>query len=332
MSNVYVTRALVPENLEELGRHCTVETNPHDRPPTREELKRGVNGRDAIVAMLSDTIDDEILDAAGPQLRIVANHAVGHNNIDVAAATRRGVMITNTPGVLDDATATLTITLMLATARRIVEADNYLRAGKWTTGWAPMFFAGLDVDGSTLGIAGLGRIGMNVARKARAFNMRILYASRRRNEAFEKETGARYVDKETLLRYSDFVSIHLPLTAETHHYIGAEELSLMKPSAVLLNVARGPVVDEAALVEALRARRIWGAGLDVFEEEPALAPGLMELENVVIVPHIGSATIDTRRAMGGIAVRNVLQVLSGQAPISCVNPEVLPPEWRSAEH
>jgi lactate dehydrogenase-like 2-hydroxyacid dehydrogenase len=294
--------------------------NLHDRTPTHEELMRVVRGRKALITTVSDMIDDAIMEAAGPDLRIIANHAVGYNNIDLPAAARRGIIVTNTPGVLDDATATLTITLMLAVARRIVEADAYLRAGSWTTGWAPSFFAGLDVDGKTLGIAGLGRIGMNVARKARAFGMHILYASRRRNDAFEAETGARHVGKEELFRESDFLSIHLPLTPETHHYVGAGELSLMKPTAVLLNVARGPVVDEAALVEALRERRIWGAGLDVFEEEPALAPGLAELDNVTIVPHIGSATLETRRAMGEIAVNNVLRVLAGEAPTHPVNP------------
>jgi glyoxylate reductase len=263
-----------------------------------------------------------VLDAAGPQCRIVANFAVGYNNFDLAAATERGVILTNTPGVLDDATATLAMTLLLACARRLVEADRFVRAKKWR-GWAPLFFIGLDVDGKTLGIAGLGRIGRNVARKARAFDMKILYSDVRRDEAFERETGARHVDKETLLRESDFLSLHVPLLPETKHYIGARELRLMKPTAVLINASRGPVVDEKALVAALREKTIWGAGLDVFEDEPQLAPGLAELENVIVVPHIASGTIDTRRRMGEIAVRNIVQGLRGEAPETCVNPEVL---------
>ena len=320
--SVYVTRMIPQENLEELQRHFDVEVNPDDRALTRDELKQKVKGRDAVLSILTDTIDGEVLDAAGPQCRIVANFAVGYNNFDLAAATQRGVILTNTPGVLDDATATLTMTLLLACARRLVEADNFVRAKKWR-GWAPLFFIGLDVDGKTLGIAGLGRIGKNVARKARAFDMNILYSDVRRDEAFERETGARPVDKETLLRESDFLSLHVPLLPETKHYIGARELRSMKRTAVLINASRGPVVDEKALVAALREKVIWGAGLDVFEDEPALAPGLAELENVVIVPHIASGTIETRRRMGEIAVRNIVKVLGGEAPDTCVNPEVL---------
>ncbi|MDE2488372.1 MAG: D-glycerate dehydrogenase, partial [Alphaproteobacteria bacterium] len=274
------------------------------------------------ISLLTDRIDDDLLAAAGPQLKIVANVAVGFNNVDVAAATRRRVLITNTPGVLDDATATLTMALLLATARRLAEADAYIRAGKWK-GWTPDFFMGLDVDGKTLGIVGAGRIGRNTARKARAFGMRILYCGRRRDEAFEAETGAQHRDRDALLAEADYVSLHLPLNEETRHFIGARELSLMKPTAVLINAARGPVVDERALVEALRSRTIWGAGLDVFEHEPELAPGLAELPNVVLAPHIGSATPATREAMARMAARNVIEALNGRPPLSPVNPEVL---------
>ena len=207
-------------------------------------------------------------------------------------------------------------------ARRIPEADKFVRDGKWK-GWAPTFFIGLDVDQKTLGIAGLGRIGQNVARKAKAFNMKVIYADVRRNEAFEKETGATFVDKETLLRESDFLTLHVALTPETRHYIGAKELKLMKKTAVLINAARGPVVDELALVRALKEKQIWGAGLDVYENEPELAAGLAELDNVVIVPHIASGTMETRIKMGDIAVHNIIKVLGGHAPETCVNPEVL---------
>jgi glyoxylate reductase len=319
---VYVTRAIPDANIEALRAEFEVEVNPDDRALTKEELKQKVRGCDAVVSLLTDTIDGEVLDAAGPQLKIVANYAVGFNNFDLAAATRRKVILTNTPGVLDDATATHTFTLLLATARRIAEADKYVRDGKWL-GWAPMFFIGLDVDGKTLGIAGLGRIGKNVARKARGFDMKILYSDVKPDAAFEAETGAVFVDKATLLKESDFLTLHVPLLPETRHYIGAAELKQMKPTAVLINAARGPVVDEKALVEALREKWIFGAGLDVFENEPAIEPGLAELDNVIIVPHIASATTGTRLAMGEIAVGNVKKVLNGLPPDTCVNPDVL---------
>jgi glyoxylate reductase len=320
--SVYVTRMIPSENIDALRNHFDVEVNPDDRALTKNELKAKIKGRDAVVSLLTDTIDGEVLDAAGPQLRIVANYAVGFNNFDLAAATQRGVILTNTPGVLDDATATHTITLLLATARRIAEADKFVRDGKWK-GWAPMFFIGLDVDRKTLGIAGLGRIGKNVAHKARAFDMQIIYSDVRRDLDFEKAVGARFVDKETLLKESDFLSLHVPLVPETRHYIGEKELKAMKTTAVLINASRGPVVDEMALVKALKDKEIWGAGLDVFENEPLLAAGLADLDNVVIVPHIASATTETRLNMGRIAVGNVIKVLGGNAPDTCVNPEVL---------
>ena len=319
---VYVTRAIPEANIAALRAEFEVEVNPDDRALTKEELKEKIRGRDAVVSLLTDTIDGEVLDAAGPQLKIVANYAVGFNNFDLAAATQRKVILTNTPGVLDDATATHTFTLLLATARRIAEADKYVRDGKWQ-GWGPLFFIGLDVDGKTLGIAGLGRIGKNVARKARGFDMKILYSDMQRDAAFEADTGAVFVDKATLLKESDFLTLHVPLTPQTKHYIGAAELKQMKPTAVLINAARGPVVDEKALVQALREKWIFGAGLDVFENEPALEPGLAELDNVIIVPHIASATPGTRLAMGEIAVGNVKKVLNGLPPDTCVNPEVL---------
>jgi glyoxylate reductase len=319
---VYVTRGIPQPNLDALRERFDVEVNPEDRSLTRAELKEKVRGRDAVVSLLPDVIDGEVLDAAGPQLKIVANFAVGFNNFDLAAATQRGVILTNTPGVLDDATATLTFALLLATARRVVEADKFVRAGAWK-GWAPMQFLGLDVDRKTLGVAGLGRIGSNVARKAKAFQMKILYSDARRSPELERELGATHVDKETLLRESDFLTLHVPLTAETTHYIGEKELRLMKKTAVLVNASRGPVVDEKALAKALREKQIWGAGLDVFENEPRVDPGLLDLDNVVIVPHIASATTETRVAMGQIAVTNVTKVLGGQPPDTCVNPDVL---------
>jgi len=321
-AKVYVTRMIPQENIDELRKHFDVEVNPEDRALTKTELKQKVQGRDAVVSLITDIIDGELLDAAGPRCKIVANYAVGVNNFDVAAATKRGVILTNTPGVLDDATATHTFALLLATARRLAEADKFVRDGKWK-GWAPMFFIGMDVDRRTLGIAGMGRIGSNVARKAKGFDMKIIYADVRRNPQVEKEVGAIYVDKETLLKESDFLTLHVPLVPETHHYIGEKDLKLMKKTAVLINACRGPVVDESALLKALQEKQIWAAGLDVFENEPEIVPGLAKLDNIVMVPHIASATTETRINMGKIAVNNVVKVLNGQQPDTCVNPEVL---------
>lgn len=321
-ASVFVTRDIPPANLEELNKHFEVEVNKLNRDLTTGELKAKAKGRDALLTMVADPVSAELLDAAGPQLKVVANFAVGFNNFDVAAATARGVILTNTPGVLDDATATHTWALLLAGARRVVEFDKYLRAGKWT-GWAPLGFDGLDVDGKTLGVAGLGRIGANFARKALAFRMKVIYSDVRRNPEFEAEVGARYVDKETLLKECDFLSLHVPLLPETRHYIGEKELRLMKKTALLVNASRGPVIDEKALVKALREKWIWGAALDVFENEPQVDPGLLDLDNAVLVPHIASATVETRQAMGRIAVGNIVKVLHGEAPDTCVNPEVL---------
>jgi glyoxylate reductase len=320
--SVYVTRVIPADCIAALRRHFDVDVNTNDLAPTYEELKHHVRGRDAVISLLTDRIDGGVLDAAGKQCKIVANYAVGFNNFDIEAATARNVILTNTPGVLDDATATLTFTLMLATARRITESERFVRQGLWQ-GWAPMAFVGLDVDRRTLGIAGLGRIGKNVARKAAGFDMNIIYSDVHRDLDFEAKFNAVHVDKPTLLAHSDFLTLHLPLLPETKHYIGAAELRQMKKTAVLINASRGPVVDEAALVEALREKIIWGAGLDVFEDEPAIAPGLAALDNVVIVPHIASATTETRLKMGEIAVRNIINVLEGRAPDTCVNPEVL---------
>ncbi|WP_428375265.1 2-hydroxyacid dehydrogenase [Lichenicoccus sp.] len=319
---IYVTRAIPRPTIEALGAEHEVIVNGQDRALSPDELRHNVKGCAAIVSLLTDRIDGPLLDAAGPSCRIVANYAVGTNNFDIPSAIERGVALTNTPGVLDDATATHTIALMLAMARRIPEAERFLRAGGWD-GWKPMFFIGADVDRKVLGIAGAGRIGRNVARKARGFDMEIIYSDVAPNRAIEEETGARFVSKDELLTRSDFLTLHVPLLPETRHYIGAHELGRMKPTAILINASRGPVVDENALVEALREHRIWGAALDVFEDEPELAPGLKDLQNVVIVPHIASATEQTRLQMGEIVSRNVLAVLSGRQPDSCINAEAL---------
>jgi glyoxylate reductase len=320
--NVYVTRMIPQSIIDYLKKACTVEINPEDRILAKNELIQEVKGRDGVLCMLTDTIDGDVLDAAGPKCQIFANYAVGYNNIDVEAATKHSILITNTPGVLDDATADLAWALLFAVSRRIIEADRFTREGKFKS-WGPTLFLGRDITGKTLGVVGAGRIGSNFARKAKAFGMRILYTSTKPNPQLEKETGAKFVDKSTLLKQSDFISLHVPLNASTRHYIGEKEFKLMKKEAVLINTSRGPVVDEKALVKALKEGEIWGAGLDVYENEPDLEPDLKELDNVVILPHIGSATIETRTNMGMIAARNIVQLFNGETPETCVNPEVL---------
>jgi len=321
-ANVYVTREIPRPGIDmlvEAIRH--VEVNPDDRVLTRQELLTAVRGRDAVLCLLTDVIDAEVLDAA-KGCKIFANYAVGYNNIDVQAATERGIAVTNTPGVLTDATADLTWAILMSLARRIVEGDRFTRAGKFK-GWSPMLLLGGDISGRTLGIVGPGRIGTAVALRSRGFRMRVLYHDKVQNEALEQAVGAERVDFDALLRESDFVSIHVSLDESTHHLIGARELALMKPTAYLINTSRGPVVDEAALVEALQKRQIAGAGLDVFEDEPALKPGLAALDNVVIPPHLGSATVGTRTRMATLAATNALAMLRGERPPNIVNPEVL---------
>ncbi|GIX05940.1 MAG: D-glycerate dehydrogenase [Candidatus Poribacteria bacterium] len=317
---IYVTRRLPQPALDRLAEVFDVEVNPEDRVLTKEEIIAHVRGKDALLCLLTDTIDAEVLDAE-PSLKVVSNYAVGYNNIDVAAATERGIPVTNTPGVLTETTADLTFALILAVARRVVEGDRIMRAGEFP-GWGPMYLLGHDVYGKTLGIVGMGRIGAAVARRAKGFGMRILYTSRSPKPELDVALGAERVPLETLLKESDFVSIHVPLTEETHHLIGERELRLMKRTAYLINTARGPVVDEAALVRALREGVIAGAGLDVYEREPAMEPGLAELPNAVLLPHVGSATVETRTAMGVLAAENAIAVIQGRRPPHLVNPEV----------
>jgi glyoxylate reductase len=283
----------------------------YERPPERGELLEAVRGANGILSTATDKIDGEVMDAAGEGLKVVANMAVGYDNIDVKAAEERGVVVTNTPGVLDETTADVAFMLMLAAARRLGEGERLLRAGKWEW-WGPKQLRGLDVWGRKLGIVGMGRIGQAVARRARGFGMEILYHNRSRKEDAENELGVRYLGLEDLLRESDFVSIHTPLTGETRHLIGKRELDLMKPTAVLVNTSRGPVVDEGSLADALESGRIFAAGLDVYEEEPKVHPKLLELENVVLAPHIGSASMETRDKMATLAAENLRAVLSGE--------------------
>jgi glyoxylate reductase len=288
--------------------------SPHDRPLETDELHAAVAGADAVVTLLHDRVDDAFLDAAGPSLRVVANVAVGYDNIDVAACARRSVACTNTPGVLVEATADIAMALILASTRRLGEAERMIRAGTpWS--WGMFFMLGTGLQGKTLGIVGLGQIGTATARRARAFGMRIAYAGRRRADPLvEAELAAAPLELDDLLAAADIVSIHCPLNAATRHLIDARRLRLMRPTAHLVNTSRGPVVDEAALAVALRDGVIAGAGLDVFEHEPAIEPALLGLENVVLIPHLGSATIETRTAMGVLAAQNAVAVLAGEPP------------------
>jgi glyoxylate reductase len=319
-ARIVVTRSLPPEALDILEGAGEVWVSPHDRALTREELEAEVAGADVIVSMLHDRIDDGVLQAAGPRLRAVATVAVGYDNIDVAAATRRGVLVTNTPGVLTDATADLAIALMLAVTRRLGEGERLLRSGRpWS--WHPSFMLGTSLREKTLGIVGLGEIGTATARRARAFGMRIAYSGRRRAaEEIEAELGgARWLALEELLALADVVSLHCPLSAQTRHLIDGPRLALMRPSVYLINTARGPIVDEEELAEALRAGAIAGAGLDVFEHEPEVNPGLLTLDNVVLSPHLGSATVETRTAMAVLAARNAAAVVRGEPPVTPVH-------------
>jgi glyoxylate reductase len=305
--------------------------SPHDRPLSTDELHAAIAGADAAVTLLHDKVDGALLDAAGPQLKVVANVAVGYDNIDVAAATERGVLITNTPGVLTDATADIALALILIVTRRLGEGERLVRSGE-TWSWDMFFLLGRGLAGKVLGVIGLGAIGQATARRALAFGMRIAYAAPRRATAsVEEQLGAaRHLPLDELLGVSDVVSIHCPLTPETRHLIDARRLAQMRPEAFLVNTARGPIVDEAALVDALARGAIAGAGLDVFEHEPEVHPGLLELENVVLLPHLGSATIETRTAMGVLAARNVIAVLNGERPLTAVNPGVLAPAQPAA--
>ena len=319
---VYVTRRIPDEAIELLEEQFDVEVNPEDRVLLKEELLEKVRGMDAVLCLITDNIDKEVFEAAGEKCKIFANYGVGYNNIDIAAATESNVIITNTPGVLDDATADLAWALLMAVSRRIVPADKFTRNGAFQA-WDPMMFLGRDITGKTLGLIGAGRIGSNFAKKAKAFDMKILYTGLRANPKLESELGAIYVDKEALLKEADFVSLHVPLQPSTIHYIGEKEFSMMKKTAVIINTSRGPVIDEKALVKALKQGEIWGAGLDVYENEPDIEPELLDMYNVVIVPHIASATMETRTNMGLIAARNIIKVLAGENPDTCVNIEVL---------
>lgn len=320
---ILVTRAVFPEVIERLAAHFEVDYNDRDAALPADQLAARLSDKDGALTLLSDRIDAAALSGA-KRLKAVCNVAVGYNNFDLAAITRAGVMATNTPGVLDDTTADTVWALLLATARRLVGADKWVRAGQWT-GWKfHDDWFGSDVHHATLGILGMGRIGQAVARRAAGFDMRVIYHNRSRLPVeTEQSCNARWVEKDTLLRESDFLVLLLPYSPATHHAIGAAELALIKPTAHLINIARGGIVDDGALIEALREKRIAGAGMDVFENEPALDPRFLTLGNVVLTPHIGSSTRATRLAMASLAADNLVAALSGQRPPNLLNPEVL---------
>ncbi|MEK5272200.1 D-glycerate dehydrogenase [Aeribacillus sp. FSL K6-8394] len=319
---VFVTRKIPEKALLMLEERCDVRMwQKEDVPVPKDVLKEELAEAEGLFCLLTEKIDADLLDHA-PHLRVISNMAVGYNNIDVSAATRKGIMVTNTPDVLTETTADLTFALLMATARRLLEASDYLRRGEWKT-WSPMLLTGQDVHGATLGIIGMGRIGEAVAKRAKGFDMRVLYHNRNRKPEVEEKLGVTYADLPTLLKESDFVCILTPYTSETHHLIGKGELAIMKKTAVLINTSRGGVVDENALYEALTTGTILAAGLDVFEQEPVpLNHPLLSLPNVVALPHIGSASVQTRTRMAELAAQNLLQALAGELPENLVNTEI----------
>lgn len=319
---VFVTRIIPDRGLRKVLEQTDATVWEDELPPPRTVLLEWASQADGLLTLLTDKIDAELMDAS-PKLKVVANFAVGFDNFDVPAATQRGILMTNTPGVLTDTTADLAFTLLMACARRIVEGRDYAKNGHWRT-WGPMLLMGQDIHGATLGIAGIGRIGLAMARRARGFGMRILYHDAMRSEVAEKELGAIRVSKNELLAQSDFISLHVPLTPETRHYIDAVALRQMKPNAILVNTSRGPVVDTMALYEALKTQQIFAAGLDVTDPEPLPADHpLYTLDNALIVPHIASASFETRSQMAEMAADNLLAGLAGVLPPNCLNPDAM---------
>lgn len=318
---VFVTRVIPEQGLELIRDRCDIDLWPHELPPTRDDLCKHVRGVEGLLCLITEQIDGEVMDEAGEQLKVISNHAVGFDNIDVHAATARKIPVGNTPEVLTDATADFAFALMLSVARRIPEAERYVHEGQWKT-WGPMILLGGELAGATLGLIGFGRIGKAMARRAAGFDMRVVYYDPNETKP-TPDLDAKRVDFETLLKESDYISLHTPLTPDTRHLIDAEALSKMKPNAVLVNTARGPIVDPDALYESLKEKRIFGAGLDVTEPEPLpLDSPLLTLDNIVITPHIASAGRMTRDKMSWMAARNLIAGLKGEPLPNCVNPQV----------
>jgi len=320
---IYVTRELPERGLNVIKKHFDAEVWPEYAPPPKKTIIEKAKNVDALVSLLSDKIDKEVFDVA-PKLKIVSQLAVGFDNIDIPEATKRGIYVTNTPEVLTDTTADFAWALLMAVARRVVEADKYVRTGQWKVAWHPAMLQGRDIWGATIGIVGAGRIGYAMAKRATGFGMKILFYDVIPRPEMEKDFGAKKVDLDTVFKESDFVSIHVPLMRETHHLVNADKLKLMKKTAYLINNSRGPVVDEKALYEALKAGRIAGAGLDVFEQEPTLVDNpLLKLDNVVVAPHISSASFETRSKMSEMVADNLVAFFEGRKPPNLVNPDVM---------
>jgi len=317
---IFITRKIPEPGLEILRKEYEIEINPYDRALTKKEIIRGLKGKDGLICLLADKIDADIINSE-PKLKMIANYAVGFDNIDIKAANKRKIPVSNTPGVLTDATAEMAWALLFSVSRRIVEGDNFSRADRFK-GWAPMLMLGQDISGKTLGIIGAGRIGTAFALKSKGFDMKVLYCSNSKNEKIEKELNAKKVDLEQLLRESDFISLHIPLIKSTHHLISEKQLKMMKKTAVLINTSRGPVVDEKALIKILKEKKIFGAGLDVYENEPEIPDKLKKLDNVVLQPHSASATIASRSGMAVLAAENMIMGLRGEKPPNCINPEI----------
>lgn len=317
---IFVTRKIPEPGLNILRKKHTIKVFPYDRVPTKDEIIKGLKGKDGLLCLLSDTIDEDVIKSE-PNLKMIASYAVGYDNIDVHAATKRGIPVSNTPDVLTDATAEMAWALLFSAARRIVEGDRFTREDKFK-GWGPLLMLGKDVTNKTLGIIGAGRIGTAFALKSKGFIMKVLYHSRNQNEILNKELNAKKVGLFELLKKSDFISLHVPLNAKTHHLIGEKELKMMKNTAVLVNTSRGPIVNEKVLTKALKEKWIFAAGLDVYENEPYVSEELKKLDNVVLQPHSASATIDSRTKMAIMAAENMIAGLKGEIPPNCINREV----------
>jgi glyoxylate reductase len=317
---VFVTRKIPTPGLDLLRKEFTITVNSDNRALTKEEIINGIKENDGLLCLLTDPIDREVI-YAEPKLKMIASYAVGYDNIDISAATERGIPVSNTPGVLTETTAELAWALLFSVARRIAEGDTFTRAGNFK-GWAPLLMLGQDITNKTLGIIGAGRIGTAFALKSKGFDMKVIYTDEQRNKQLERKLEAKKVPLTKLLKESDFVSIHVPLIKATHHLIGEKELKMMKKTAILLNTARGPIIDETALIKALKEHWIFGAGLDVYEHEPKIPKELIKLDNVILQPHIGSGTIETRTKMALMAAENLIEGLKGNMPPNCINKEV----------
>jgi lactate dehydrogenase-like 2-hydroxyacid dehydrogenase len=317
---IFVTRTIPKPGLDLLRKEFTITVNSDDRALTKQEIINNIKGSDGLLCLLTDPIDREVI-YAEPKLKMIASYAVGYDNIDISAATERGIPVSNTPGVLTETTAELAWALLFSVTRRIIEGDTFTRAGHFK-GWAPLLMLGQDVTNKTLGIIGTGRIGTAFALKSKGFDMKVIYTDEQRNEQLERKLGAKKVPLSELLKKSDFVSIHVPLLKTTHHLIGKKELKMMKKTAILLNTARGPIIDESALIKALKEHWIFGAGLDVYEHEPKISEELKKLDNVILQPHTGSGTIETRTKMALMAAKNLIEGLKGNIPPNCINKEI----------